>query len=78
MAEKNQHIEDLQKFREVYVAERRREVRTALELREANGDGGLWGDKIKALQEIIEAIDAAIKDENSLRPRNYGVRTLGD
>jgi len=66
------YVGPLEKFRAVLVEERRRIVSTALELREANGEGGLWGADVQRLQEQIEAVDRAIKDEENLRPSYYG------
>ncbi|MCQ8872486.1 hypothetical protein NP945_11705 [Mesorhizobium sp. LMG17149] len=79
MDDKNQHLEDLQEFRAIYVSERRNQIRTALDLRKSNGDGGMWGQQLKALQEIIEAVDRAIADEQDAEPSVYekrGLRTI--
>lgn len=63
------YVGPLEQFRAVLVEERRRIVSTALELRAANGEGGAnWGADVQRLQEQIEAVDRAIKDEEKLRP----------
>ncbi|MCR5856582.1 hypothetical protein [Mesorhizobium sp. J428] len=69
-------LTNLRTFRDIYVEERRREVRTALELRKTNGEGGLWGAKVREIQIIIEAIDKAIADEEALQPSIYESRGL--
>lgn len=65
-------LEALKAFRAILVEGRREIVRTAHDLREANRQGGSygknWGADFQQIQEQIEAIDRAIKDEESLEP----------
>lgn len=68
MVEKSQYLSDLTAFRELYREERRGLVANALRERKANGDGGLWGAELRAVQEILDAIDRAITDEKRLAP----------
>ncbi|TGT42613.1 hypothetical protein [Mesorhizobium sp. M8A.F.Ca.ET.165.01.1.1] len=65
MAE-NKQLSELMAFRQIYVEERRKLVETALFLRKANGDGGLHGAGLSSIQEILDAIDRAIMDEQRI------------
>ena len=66
MAEKTP-LEELEAFRQIHLEERRRIVRTALELRETNKEGGLHGEQLARAQGWIEAVDRAIEDERKLK-----------
>jgi hypothetical protein len=69
-------INNLKIMRAMLVEERRKVVAVGLSLREHNGEGGLRGAEIKILQEQIEAVDRAIKDEESLQPSVYETRGM--
>jgi hypothetical protein len=68
MSDTRSPLEALNAFRKMLVEERRQIVSTALELREANGEGGLHGAEFQRIQEQIEALDRAIADETALQP----------
>lgn len=74
-------LEDLQAFREILVAARRRVVRQVHELREDNREtepsaGARWGADFKAIQDQIEAVDRAIKEEELAEPSVYETRGI--
>lgn len=62
-------VNNLKFMRNMLVEERRRQVQVGVETREAgNSSGGLVGGEFLHLQAIIDAVDRAIKDEESLGP----------
>jgi hypothetical protein len=72
------YVSDLQKVRDAHVRERRRIVRQAIELAEANKSpiGANWGQDVMHHQAIIEAIDRAIDDEKKNTPSKTSVTEL--
>ena len=71
MSESQSPLDDLRAFRELLVAERRRIIRAALELREANEEqsptsGAGHGAELQRIQEQIEAVDRAFEDEKKI------------
>lgn len=74
MAETNEYIEGLKEMRSWYLEQRRKKVSTALELRKANGDGGMWAIEVSQANNAIEALDKAIEHEKKLaNPPKAGV-----
>jgi hypothetical protein len=73
MAESLSPLEDLKKFRELLVQERRYVIRNFLHMRQYNKEENKptvdlnkrQGDEVLRLQKQIRAVDEAIKDEES-------------
>lgn len=73
MAESLSPLEDLKKFRELLVQERRYAIRNFLHMRQYNKEENKptvdlnerQGDEVRRLQKQIRAVDEAIKDEES-------------
>lgn len=68
--------QQLEELRTIHVEERRRLVSVAVDLRQTNKEGGLWGAQVAAIQSQIEAIDRAIADERKLEPQGPTTGTL--
>jgi hypothetical protein len=64
----NTNISNLETLRAAHVRERRRVTQTALDSAAANkaAVGVNWGQDVMRQQELIEAIDRAIADEQKL------------
>lgn len=73
MAEKT-HVENLTELRALLVTARRKMVEEALFYRKQNFESPLDGDRVKSLQEQIEAVDRAIAEELRDEPSVYDRR----
>jgi hypothetical protein len=74
MASSSSPLDELKAFRELQVQERRKLVTAALKAHaESMSDQGA-ALKLKVMQELIEAMDRAIADEQGLRREVQGAR----